>query len=523
MKHKIKNTVSAFAMIGMISAQPIFAAEIALPTDFDGVQKQIIEFRMDDRNYKVGDEVKKGDTAPYIKNGRTMMPIRNIAEVIGIDSKLIQWDEQNQTVNIYKDDQIIQMKVNSNIVNVDGRKIIMDTIVEMKEDRVMLPIKYLADIFGINTKYNSITKVVTITIEKNNQVEKKESSKQESNEQQNQEKKWDYTYDDLLAKALKFSRTLKQAEMDVDRAKEMKDDASDAIDEIPLSYGVGKAEKPVHDAYLYFKSAEVNRQLADRQINKVKDKIAYEVKSAYYEVLKWEDAKKVATLAIDFYNKDLQQIKAKYDQGMSSELEKKQSERNYQNAKKELELADKGLKKAYEQLNDLIGAKADERYTLKGDIAFEKIKDEDIEGHIIKSIEESPSLWALQKSIELKDLGVKLYVYNVGGESYKVKEIDAQKATIELGEKKQAYEYGLRKIYTSLNQRKDQYEQQKIALEQAQDDLKKAKVNMEIGMTIPLKVQQATLQIEKTKKELRNKVMEYNILAMEYDKLWVRE
>jgi hypothetical protein len=46
----------------------------------------------------IGDSVQKMktiDTAPYIKNGRTFVPLRFISEEFGLD---VQWNQSNQTV-----------------------------------------------------------------------------------------------------------------------------------------------------------------------------------------------------------------------------------------------------------------------------------------------------------------------------------------------------------------------------------------------------------------------------------------
>jgi hypothetical protein len=55
------------------------------------------------------------DTAPYIENGRVMVPMRGILESLGYS---VQWQEQTKTVLAIKEDITISLPLNSNTVTV---------------------------------------------------------------------------------------------------------------------------------------------------------------------------------------------------------------------------------------------------------------------------------------------------------------------------------------------------------------------------------------------------------------------
>jgi hypothetical protein len=53
------------------------------------------------------------DVAPYIKDGRTYLPVRFVAEALGVSADNIIWDPVNATVTIFKGDRIAQMTIGS--------------------------------------------------------------------------------------------------------------------------------------------------------------------------------------------------------------------------------------------------------------------------------------------------------------------------------------------------------------------------------------------------------------------------
>lgn len=504
------------AVTAMFSSNAAIAAEtIKMPADVVEKTVEEVKFVIDDTNYIIGNETKKADTAPYIKNGRTMMPVRYAVEAVGINSDDVKWDEEAKTVTIFKGDQIIQLTIGSDLLVVDGNRIKMDATAEIKDGRTMLPVSSIAKALGIEVKWNSMTKTITIYVEKKNKGEEKEA-------EVDADPLWDYAYEDLLNKALANSRELKKAEFEVERTESMRDNAKDMSNYIPLGNPPGPGmEADANQTYQMFKGQDFQHRMAKKQVDITKDTLAYNLKNAYYDVLESEDNKKIAKLAVDVESQNYKHAGLKYTQGLVSELEKKQAERNYEEAKKKYDMAVKELEKKYEKLNDFAGIDVKARYALKDDLAFQPIAQEDVDVHIRSVIAESPVIWALEQKIDLADLGLKLYVFNAGLESYDVKEINIKKAEIDLNSAKQTYDQSLRNLYTSLNQLKDQYETNKIALDKAKDDLRVAKVNVELGKMLPIDVQKATLQLEKTKKQLRDTIRNYNIRAMAYEKLWI--
>ena len=86
------------------------------------------------------------DVAPYIKNGRIMLPIRYVAEALGMS---VSWDAKTRTVIIQDMFYTVEIPVDTNIIKVNGEVYTSDVKPEIKNARTMLPIANIARALGL--------------------------------------------------------------------------------------------------------------------------------------------------------------------------------------------------------------------------------------------------------------------------------------------------------------------------------------------------------------------------------------
>ena len=103
------------------------------------------------------------DVAPYIKNGRTYLPVRFVADALGVTDENIIWDPVNATVTIFKGDRIAQMTIGSNVLVVNGVQLTMDAVPEIQSGRTMLPVRWMAQALGASIEWDAETQQVTVT------------------------------------------------------------------------------------------------------------------------------------------------------------------------------------------------------------------------------------------------------------------------------------------------------------------------------------------------------------------------
>ena len=99
------------------------------------------------------DSLKGMDVAPYIKNGRTMLPIRYIAEALGMS---VSWDAKTRTVIIQDMFYTVEIPVDTNIIKVNGEVFTSDVKPEIVHGRTMLPIANIARALGLKDGKDSL-------------------------------------------------------------------------------------------------------------------------------------------------------------------------------------------------------------------------------------------------------------------------------------------------------------------------------------------------------------------------------
>lgn len=113
------------------------------------------------RNIKIfvnGNEI-KSDVAPFIKDSRTLVPIRFISESLKYK---VSWDEKNRVVSIDKDGLDLKLKIDSKDVKINNVNKTTDVAPIIKDNRTFVPIRFISENFGLNVNWDDKTSTVTI-------------------------------------------------------------------------------------------------------------------------------------------------------------------------------------------------------------------------------------------------------------------------------------------------------------------------------------------------------------------------
>lgn len=119
----------------------------------DGTQLQV--------DYVIADgrEVSR-DVDPVIVNGRTMVPIRMIAEALGAD---VEWVSSFQGARLTRAGVQIDLPIGKTTGYKNGEPFQMEVAPYVKDGRTMVPARYVAEFFGQHVEFNSETRTVEIT------------------------------------------------------------------------------------------------------------------------------------------------------------------------------------------------------------------------------------------------------------------------------------------------------------------------------------------------------------------------
>ncbi|GAB1532845.1 hypothetical protein YSY22_42680 [Brevibacillus formosus] len=115
------------------------------------------------------------DQAPIISQGRTLVPIRPIAESLGFE---VKWNEQTRTVNINKGKDNIRLVVTQKIANKNGQTINLDVPAQIVNKRTVVPVRFIAEALSYKVEWDPKTQTVLIADNVNpNQVGQQEKPK----------------------------------------------------------------------------------------------------------------------------------------------------------------------------------------------------------------------------------------------------------------------------------------------------------------------------------------------------------
>ena len=99
------------------------------------------------------------DVPPYVKDGRTLAPIRAILEALGMT---VSWDDATQTATAVKADITISVTINSNIAIVNGEQKTLDVPAEITNGRTFVPVRFFGEALGMTVDWDGYTKTVII-------------------------------------------------------------------------------------------------------------------------------------------------------------------------------------------------------------------------------------------------------------------------------------------------------------------------------------------------------------------------
>lgn len=102
--------------------------------------------------------------APFVRDNRTYVPIRALAEGFGAS---VKWDETTRTVTVTGDNTVVVMTADKTAYTVNGKAGTMDVAPLIEDSRTFVPVRFVADAlgYGVTPSYNAagLTESVSFT------------------------------------------------------------------------------------------------------------------------------------------------------------------------------------------------------------------------------------------------------------------------------------------------------------------------------------------------------------------------
>lgn len=99
------------------------------------------------------------DVEPFLKDDRTMVPLRNLAETMGCE---VTWTEPGRII-LNREDISITMYIDNPVYTAGDIEKTLDVPPIIKDGRTMVPLRFIAEEFGCQVEYEETTKTVFIS------------------------------------------------------------------------------------------------------------------------------------------------------------------------------------------------------------------------------------------------------------------------------------------------------------------------------------------------------------------------
>ena len=126
----------------------------------DNIEDKQIILTINEKEAVVFGKTVVNDVAPVIVNGRTMLPIRFIAEALGA---AVDWNDTEKKVTIKSDDKEIVIYIGSDTAYVDGVAEKLDVEAFIKDSRTYMPLRFISENLGADVQWIAEENKVVVT------------------------------------------------------------------------------------------------------------------------------------------------------------------------------------------------------------------------------------------------------------------------------------------------------------------------------------------------------------------------
>lgn len=143
--------------LGLLGATTVYGEQVKMDLFYNGKHHAYaakeVKIEID------GKEMVPKDMPAVIIDGRTMLPMRQIAQELGCE---VNWNEAAKQIYVMRGSDIIVFAVDSKTGYENGQEFTMDVPATIVNDRTMLPVRALADALHLNIKWDDPSRTVSI-------------------------------------------------------------------------------------------------------------------------------------------------------------------------------------------------------------------------------------------------------------------------------------------------------------------------------------------------------------------------
>ena len=427
------------------------------------------------------------DAQPEILAGAAFVPLRSIFEQLGAE---VEWNPERQEALLTSGREEICLKVGSKVAIRNTEVSSLTDAPYLKEDHIMVPLRYLSESLGYDVIWNPETRTAEIrspqsdadgpaeetpgssggnsgedTAEDTSLPAEKPSSFGEGTAHSILGKSAEITCNEAIQDGLQESSACKGARLSLRQAQQQMEEFYDLY---TYNYTVAIMQTR--------KDLNLLNDWSERNVVVTEEQTAYSIVNAMNEISLKQVEVESAKEALAQAEKTCETDRLRYEAGAISQRELIESEAAVETAKQQIRTKETELQGLYLSFYGMIG---EEDFSALKEGAFpepefhlnyEPVGEFDIEAAFREAKENDPYLWYLKNSMDNADFKLQSYEYNVGGKSYELTQMDLTKARINYN----ATEANLKTTMESRYNQLLQLENQIAALESQEESLRRS-------------------------------------------------
>ena len=423
------------------------------------------------------------DVQPEILAGTTFVSLRSIFEQLGVE---VEWNQQRQEALLTSGREAICLKVGSKVAIRNTEVSSLTDAPYLKEDRVMVPLRYLSESLGYDVTWNPETRTAEIrSSQSGSQEETSGSSSEDSGENTAEDTSFSAEKPSSFGEGNAFSILGEAAAITCNEAIQDGLQESSACKGARLSLRQAQQQmEEFYDLYTYNytvaimqtrKDLNLLNDWSERNVVVTEEQTAYSIVNAMNEISLKQVEVESAKEALAQAEKTCETDRLRYEAGAISRRELIESEAAVETAEQQIHTKETELQGLYLSFygtigeEDLSALKEGTFPELEFHLNYEPVGEIDIEAAFRKAKQNDPYLWYLKNSMDNADFKLQSYEYNVGGKSYELTQMDLTRARINYN----ATEANLKTTMESRYNQLLQLENQIASLESQEETLRR--------------------------------------------------
>ncbi|MGB9858724.1 MAG: TolC family protein [Moorellaceae bacterium] len=318
--------------------------------------------------------------------------------------------------------------------------------------------------------------------------------------------------------ALENDKSLQKAQVEIERLKKLRDKVAEGVEFIPAESGTYDAE--IESSWYSLLSTDLSWRASQKEYEAKVDAIILDVCKKYWDVqvaaqemLLQEKLKEQARIS-------LENARAGAAAGTVASSTVIAAEAEYQKAVKSYEQARHTLDNAYTAFNHVVGLDPAARPELTDEVKFEPLEVDSLDAAVSRVLEKAPDVWSARQNIDLKRWAASMVYYSGSYTPYEARQKELQEAELDYARVKELMAKGTRSIYYQAKQAEEGYAAAVEALKAAQEKVRVARAQYEVGTATRADVVAAEVAVMQAQVSLDQLVRNHAYLKLAFEKPW---